>query len=259
MKPKSLKSFLGEKFVPPVELISPGILAKGHILFLYGDEASWKSWLAMYLSFSFATGDRWLHWQTVKCVVLLVNPEILAPLYQQRLDTYSKKHGFLNGNLPDGFFLENDMNLRLDTAFGAHQLEEGIIDCKADVVILDGLYKVVSTDVVSGTEARRIIDNLDLIRSRLGTTFIIVHHTRQGLYDMAEGHTIDQGVSEMYGSSLYRNWADTILTVKKEGRHELDVISIIPQKYRLALDTPLSGTYQVDRPNLRFDYILRSR
>jgi RecA-family ATPase len=234
------------------ELIGPGVLPKGHVMFLYGDEGTWKSWLVIELAFSMLMGFTWLMWNTARCRVLIINPEILAKQYQERLNSYIRRRGFLPSMIPeDSLFIVNDLDIRLDTPWGLAQLEDVLKAHPIDLLIIDGLYKVVSTDVVSGGEARKLIDGLDKIRQKYQLSLVIVHHSRQGIFDPAEGRAVSLGTSEMYGSSFYRDWADTILRVEKEGWHE-DLITIKPQKTRHAEYPPVSGTFVVDRQHLKF-------
>jgi RecA-family ATPase len=251
-KSKELNAFLTEQFPQLPEIISPGILPRGHVLFLYGDEGTWKSWLVIELGFSIIRARAWLLWQTSRGRVLVINPEILEPQYQLRLRDYTNKRGFINGNKPpDGMFLWTDLDLRLDQPYGLYALEQEISHTQCDIIIVDGLYKVVSTDVTSGGDARRLIDGMDRLRQKYGFSLVIVHHTRQGLYDSMEGRTVELGTAEMYGSSLYRDWADTILRIRKEGWRD-DLITVSPQKVRHAKYPPEAGTFFVDRERLKF-------
>ena len=251
MQAKELKAFLAEKFAPLPELIGPGVLPKGHVMFLYGDEGTWKSWLLIDLAMAMSRAGIWLMWWTIPNRVLLVNPEMLESQYQKRLRDFTRKRGLVNGRTPEGVFVATDLDLRLDTAFGISQLEQAIVQHQIDTIMLDGLFKFVTTDVVSGADARRIIDNLDRLRLKYGATIILVHHTRQGIYDQTEGRTVQLGTAEMYGSSLYRDWADTILKVDKEEWRE-DLIHIWPQKHRHAEYPPTQGVFVVDRARLKF-------
>jgi len=252
-KSKELTAFLTEKFAYLPQMIGEGLLPRGGVMFLYGDEATWKSWLTLELAFAIIMEKPWLLWATTPGRVLIANPEILEPQYQERLQAYVSKRGFVNGMRPpkDKLYLWTDLDVRLDQAYGLYQLEEEVKHSRADIVIVDGLYKVVSTDVTNGGDARKLIDGIDRLRQKYGFSLVIVHHTRQGLYDSMEGRTVELGTSEMYGSSFYRDWADTIVRIRKEEWGD-DVITIVPQKVRHAKVPPTGGTFMVDRLRLKF-------
>src|SRR3990167_3841377 len=88
MQPESLSQFLAWQGPAVEELIGPGMLHKGAVMFLYGEQETMKSWMLLDLAFSLLEGRNWLLWRTRKSKVLLHNPEIPKPMYQDRVKTF---------------------------------------------------------------------------------------------------------------------------------------------------------------------------
>ena len=61
MKPVKLSEFVVKKLPNLPEILLNGLLPKGHVMFLYGEEGVFKSWLSIYMAISVSLGHNWLH------------------------------------------------------------------------------------------------------------------------------------------------------------------------------------------------------
>ena len=65
------------------EVIKHGILPRGAVMFVFGDQGTFKSWLMKQLAWSASAGEAWLGMPTEESGsrVLLLNTEIPQPAY----------------------------------------------------------------------------------------------------------------------------------------------------------------------------------
>ena len=174
MKPESLGDFLAWR--PPfiTQLIGNGILIPQGKIILFGPYKSWKSMTAIDLAFKLSnakaqvmidafqdflhsvtaidlafklsSGKPWLGFKTTLSTVLVIQLEIPKTEYQKRVNKYC----FGNKLSPlNNLFFVTIRNLKLDKGWGVEMLNQWITETKAQVVIIDPIYKVVSGHLTS--------------------------------------------------------------------------------------------------------------
>jgi RecA-family ATPase len=254
-KPRTLQELVTWKPLNPPEIISHGLLPKGHIMFVYGEQETWKSWLMLDLAFSIASNNNWLLYKTQPVRVLLLNPEIPEYQYRKRILSYVKAK---NLNIPnDLIHFWTNLDIRLDDALGRTYLADQVKQIQPDLIIVDGLEFVCRGDVSSGTVAGGIRDTVNSIRSMANCSFIFVHHKRKDTYDINSQRHVNLGVNDMYGHSILKNIADTILEVSKDPENDQsihpDVIYITSRKIRMSeASKPPPIPYKFDRSTYTF-------
>ena len=231
------------------EIISGGLLPQGHIMFLYGEQETFKSWLAMDLCFAVATGRRWLSYSTQPVRTLIINPEISKFQYHRRVMNMAKNRPTLMNN--ELLRVHTALDLRIDTMGGRGQLAELCKSYKPALIVIDGLEFVCAGDVSTGYVAGELRTTIDYIRAEHNASFFFIHHKKKGIYG-DQGQRVTVGVDEMYGHSIIKNIADTIFEVKKNVRDE-DLISVSAMKIRMTTGSkPRPRMYKWERPTLSF-------
>lgn len=252
--PIALPEYIARPLPDREDIIASGILPKGAVMFLYGDEGTWKSWLIIDLVVSIGTRQNWLVYKTYPARILVINPELTDWEYQNRLKQFLRKNKIKQ--IPPDIFIHSDMDIKIDTLIGLGALTNYVREYQPDLVILDGLFAIMQGDISKNADAQRYISNINTARQHHPFACITVHHSKKATYDFNTGETVKLGTNQMFGSSFFRNWADTILEVAHDpdGFHE-DVITITPQKYRTALVKPPAVQYYMDRKTLTFKFL----
>jgi RecA-family ATPase len=229
VRSKTLNELLSTRFPAQRFLIEPQVLSAGGIMVIYGRAGTLKSWLSIDLAFALTGGTAWaqVH-KTNKASTLIVQSEVTESLYQMRIAKYCQN---FNGTRPDNLFFDNDIVLKLDNFIGLRTLIENMEDRKPRVIILDCLYKLLSGSVSNELDLKKFTENIDYVRSKWGTAFIIVHHPRK-----SKSEETDEGIEEMLSSSILGDWLDTILRVSgvPAGIEQPSVIDLTFQKVRHA-------------------------
>lgn len=237
------------EWTPPyyTRIISSGILNTKNRMFIFGDEGSWKSILALHTGHCIARGSRWLGFKTYPSNVLRLQVELPMYIDRERLEKYcigSKqiylaKDGKTNvssGELdkldndaisyayPNNYISRTEQFIHIDESIGWESLLRNIrliASCMPQaplVVILDPLYKMFGRDINEETDVKPLLDKIDLIMEDVKGTdisFIIVHHTRKSKTDDS-GIPIAMGSQDATGSRAWMRWADTILRIDPE-------------------------------------------
>lgn len=189
--------------------LEPQLLSYGGSLFIYGRAGTFKSFLAIELMHSLATGTRWIIYNTVgPTKSLMLQAEQVEAMYQDRMLSYTRKRIKLPGTVSDLMLFTTSQNLKLDDWRGISLLEEAIKRFSPPIVFIDCLYRVIksSTDV---TSVGRFLDDLTRLSALYGTAFVIIHHPRKESDE-------DRGFDELTGWSGIANWADSILRITRE-------------------------------------------
>lgn len=220
------------------------LLSHGGSMFIYGRAGAFKSFLAIELIHSLATGKRWLIYNTIGTPIksLMLQAEQVEPMWQDRMASYTRSR-IAKPALVDQYMLfASHPNLKLDDFHGIAQLEEALRIHHPQVAVIDCLYRVVksSVDVAS---VGRFLDELARLSIAYGTAFVVIHHPRKASDE-------DRGFDELTGWAGIGNWADTILRVTR-GDHTTQ-LHLRWEKTKNARKEVSDVNLQVDQENLRF-------
>ena len=242
MKAKSLTEFKTMTFPPMPYIISDGILPKGCKMFLYGHEGSWKSFMTLDLARAISIGGDIWGFKTNPYKVLLVQSEIPEYLLWDRCfgsEEYKDIGFFTNtSHNPDNIFIltdtfcldPGDKDKERIAVFEAFKTL--LFDINPGVLIIDPLYRYSSGDVEKKVWAKKVLDQVDILKGPTELSIILIGHTRKVSYDL-EGHIV-RSSSELTGSGAFKDWADTMFDVATVDPKDRSKISIIPVKTRHA-------------------------
>ena len=219
------------------------LLSYGGSMFIYGRAGTFKSFLAIELMHSLATGNRWLIYRTLgtPLTTLMVQAEQVEPMYQDRMLAYTQRRIPLPSSVDLYMLFATSQNIKLDDFRGIAQLESVIKTYKPKVVLIDCLYRVVKS-TVDTTSVGRFLDDMARMSGLYGVAFVVIHHPRKESDD-------DRGFDELTGWAGIANWADTILRVT---RHDGPVINLRWEKTKNARKEVGEANFRVDQENLKF-------
>ena len=189
------------------ELIE-GLLRVGRKGIIAGASKSHKSWLALNLAISVATGGTWLDFKCRKGRVLYLNMEIAADSFPHRIEAVTKAKGV------DGADLANLKRIDMRGFYeGADRLKSVILSQAKrgdyDLILLDPLYKIGLNDENSASEVAAVCKTIDQICESIGCAFIYVHHH-------SKGHKGDvASIDRASGSGVFARDPDMICDVTR--------------------------------------------
>jgi RecA-family ATPase len=112
------------------------------------------------------------------------------------------------------------------------------------LVVIDPIYKIVSGDLLSANHIQKLTDWLDILMETHGVSIVLVHHSRKGSGEDTWGS------DNMLGSSIFNNWADSIIEIQ---RQQFAEVLVKFENIRHA-KTDIGGKYYtVDLSNLSFN------
>lgn len=200
------------------------IWGDGEVGFISGLPKSYKSWLALDLAVSVATGSRFLGaFQSHRHNVLLIQEEDPKPVLQDRLSKVAAAKGLISVvrtgdntfdmkyELPDNLSIISNQGFSLTDEW-LESLEDWITTKDIKLVILDPLMMIAggSFDEFKAFEfMNKVLKPLKRVRARTGAAIVIVHHHIKG--------SQDAGPKSMYGSVALWAWEEAALHLQVSG------------------------------------------
>lgn len=248
MNPESLAEFLSWK--PPYikEIIGNRLLIPQGKMIIFGPKKSWKSMTSIDLAFKLATGHRWLGFRTTQCRVLAIQLEIAKFAYQERVTKYAMGNKL---SPLDNLFFMSTRNLKLDKPWGVELLKQWITYTRAEVVIVDPAYKVISGRLTDEWDVRQFTDRMDEVAEVMNVAIVIVNH--EGKFWLVDGEKYDRGADAQFGSDVFGWWCDSSIELKAEYEGSNKVHVRFPL-LRLSPDDIKPIDMVIDRSNLVFSY-----
>ena len=207
----------------PVRWMVADLWGEGEVGFISGHPKSYKSWLAIDLAISVATGSRFLGtFASHKHNVLLIQEEDPKPIMQERLAMVGAAKGLLgaeqNGDgtfdmwyeLPNNLYIISNQGFTINEDW-LDQLEAWITARDIKLVILDPLMMMgEDVDEFKAFEVMsQILKPLKRLRARTQTAIVVVHHHTKGA---GQG-----GAKDMYGSVALWAWEEAALHLNVTG------------------------------------------
>lgn len=201
------------------------VWGEGEVGFISGLPKSYKSWLAIDLAISIATGTRFLGSFQSRChPVLLIQEEDPKPVLQDRLTKVAAAKGLIQVEsstgtqevqmmyeLPENLHIISNQGFTLDEEW-LELLEVWIEQFQVKVVVLDPLMMIAGGDFDEFKAfdfMAKILKPLKRVRSRTGAAIVLVHHHIKG---SAAGTARD-----MYGSVALWAWEEAALHLQVTG------------------------------------------
>lgn len=194
------------------------IWGESEVGFISGLPKSYKSWIALDLGVSVATGTRFLNaFATRRHNVLLIQEEDPRPLIQERLAMVGGAKGLLGAEpnsdstfdiwygLPDNLYIISNQGFTINDEW-LEQLEQWILQYDIKLVILDPLMMMggenfdefKAFDVMS-----KLLKPLKRLRADTQAAVVVVHHHTKA---SSQG-----GARDMYGSVALWAWEEAAL------------------------------------------------
>jgi len=234
---------------PPYQewIISNDILLTQGTMCIYGAEGVWKSMLVLDMTFRIAVGKEWFNFNTFASPVYNFQSEIPQTPLRKR----AMKYALGNSLASENFWLCSELYEKIDKGWGYAELEKEIVRTNPKVLIIDSIYNSISAKLVDDYEVGLFLDRMNLLRSKYKLAIIFVHHSRQA--EHGEGETYHYGTDEMFGSSRFKRWLDTIIYVELTNDSEPFVdLKLTFEKTRHTEGKILPVDIQVDRRDLTF-------
>lgn len=189
--------------LPRPEWLVEGVLPEKGVVFLFGAPEAGKSFVALDLALSVATGGEWLGRETKPRTVVYVAPEGFWGM-PARCDAWEANRGeIVAGN----FFVQTEA-ISLDDDKSVSRFIESVRSVGPRVIVIDTFARSFNGDENSAMEVNKAIRGLDKIVNVLGALVLVVHHTVKA----------KKGRSALErGSSALRAAADTMLRVGEFG------------------------------------------
>jgi len=199
------EDFIKKEF-PKQKWVVDGYIPRESVCILAGKRAGFKTWIALDLAISIASGKPFLDvFETHQGNVLYVNEENSAVLFSERLKYFKE-----NGNkLPElSLSYLNLEGFRFDKLEWREKLIEFSKEYGISTIICDPVRR---THDFEENDAGQIslffTDIIQPLRKELGVTFVFLHHLRKGF----GGKYASDKMDELRGSSELANYVDSIL------------------------------------------------
>jgi AAA domain/RepB DNA-primase from phage plasmid len=201
----------------PIRWMVADIWGTGEVGFISGHPKSYKSWLALDLAVSVATGTRFLgSFQARRLNVLLIQEEDPKPILQERLSLVAANKGLvgveayhdgsfdMQYELPDNLYIISNQGFTINDEW-LELLEQWINEKKIELLILDPLMMIGENfDEFKAFEVMsKVLKPLKRLRSKTDVAIAVVHHHTKG--------TTETGAKAMYGSVAMWAWEEAAL------------------------------------------------
>lgn len=206
------------KLPPPTWLVE-GILPAGGLIGLYGEPGSFKSFIAIDIAMSIATGLPWQGVEVKKGHVIYVAAEGgtgigkrgAAWLHHRRIRPEKADISWVIESMavnPDS----EQMDMLL-TRVGDE------MDIAPELIVIDTLARCFDGDENTQEDMGRFVAGVDRLRREFDSTVMVVHHTRLG------------GDRER-GNTAFRGAADTMVVIQREN----DQVNVVCNKQKDAME-----------------------
>lgn len=199
--------------VPPEDAwLIDGVWGARHVGVLGGPPKTTKTWLALDIAISVASGTPCLG--RFPCArpgpVLLYAAEDSEEMLRERIDAICASRGL---SLPDvPLYAITEPALRLDLPSYQQKLNQTLAAVKPELVILDPFVRLHQQNENDAGAVSAILGYLRELQRRHLTAVLVVHHTRKN------GSASSPGAS-LRGSSDFYAWGDDMLYLRRDDDH----------------------------------------
>jgi len=195
-----------EDRVPPRKWLVKGLLGRNEMSIVHAPSGGGKSFFALHLSASIAAGMQWYDHSVWECPVLYIAAEGSAG-FRLRMKAWRQAHP--EGEGAPFVMLPRSVDL-LDPKSDAIEIIEEATNEIAEatgqevgLIVLDTLSRMMPGGVDSEPrDVKAFLEHTERLRIETGAHVMIIHHS---------GKETDRG---MRGSSMLRDYADTVIEVK---------------------------------------------
>lgn len=163
------------------EPVIEGLLRQGEIMNIISTPKMGKSWLVTDLALSVATGTPWLGYPTRRGRALIIDNELHGQTTANRIPKVAAARGLHLGQFAQYLFVDNLRGHLIDLVAMEryfNQIEPG----RYSVIVLDAFYRFMPADTDENDNGGMadLYNRLDRYAQRLGSSFILIHHTTKG-------------------------------------------------------------------------------
>lgn len=202
---------------------------------------SYKTWLALAMAVSVATGEPFLgeYEVTGRSPVLVIQQEDSKGLLRQRLrviyaelwrdrDPLGADPDVIELPVcePDIHIYEGDHTFRFDNPAMMQNLWAYVETYGIKLVLLDPLYAATDANDYMAKDAQRMVE-LKRIRDKYGCSFLVVHHTRKTVAETG----VDR--QDAWGSQFLNAWLEMGIQIRKKGANKFKLF----RHFKLAKQT----------------------
>jgi hypothetical protein len=207
--------------LPPPEWLVENVLPAGGLIGLYGEPGSFKSFIAIDIAMSIATGLSWHGAEVRKGHVIYVAAEGGTGI-SKRAAAWLQHRRIRPENANISWVIEsmavNPDSEQMETLLTRVSDE---MDVAPELIIVDTLARCFDGDENTQEDMGRFVAGVDRMRREFDSTVMVVHHTRLG------------GDRER-GNTAFRGAADTMIVIQ---RNESDV-DVVCNKQKDAQEFP---------------------
>jgi RecA-family ATPase len=206
------------------------LLRRGEVMNLIAVPKIGKSLLSLGLATALSKGTQWLGFSTIPGKTLIIDNELHAETFSDRLRSVVKATG---GDLDriDAKFLRGQ---KIDINGLSAQLSRHVKKGEFDLIILDALYRFLPPGVSESDNngMMTVYNTVDEIAAATGAAIMLVHHTSKG--DQSGKAVTDVGS----GAGVISRATDTHLVLRQHARESYAVVDVATRSFK----SPLSQT-----------------
>lgn len=214
MEPQEYHDFLRWKPELPTALLGKGLLHSKQKLILYGPRKTFKSMLVCYLLHCWRYGVDFLDIPVPATGVsaLYLQLELSHELLHERMDEMHRH--FAGRHLdPKPLHIWTEQMLKLDgQGIGITMITRFLEKHHPQVLILDPLYKLLSSSINDQLAMTHLFDQLDVLADKYDCAIIIIAHPRKPQPGSSSGRFDSD---DLMGQSLFSAWADTVIQLTR--------------------------------------------
>lgn len=223
--------------LPPRNWLIENIIREHDSVILVGNEKSGKSLFIFQLMCSFTTGHPLFDYFNVQRPARVVYIQLEGELndsqsrMKRMIKTLDINPEYFHLNfLPPQELEQREKVLQLAGVIEKqlNPKREGDI-IRPDVIIIDPLYFAYMGSLNDDEAVRQFIGNIRILKDRLKCAVILVHHTHKQRFDYTGGK-VDEGDEAIFGSKLFKAWADHILLFTFDKETQLRTLACNTQR-----------------------------
>lgn len=234
---------------PPLDYVLEQVFERDSRVLLVGSSKTRKSFLALQLAICIASGIKFVSFNVPRPRrVLMVNLENSDSWQHRRFRGMCTTLGVTKEMLGGRLSILNGRNRSLTL----EKIEEAAIRFKAEVIILDPLYKLDGgADESDMAERKRLVAELERMSARSGAALVVVHHDPKG--SAGDRNVRDRGAgSAVINRDVDATLAMTMWSEADENADNMMVLSVLarnspPRNDMSLVFTDLAFIYDPDR------------
>lgn len=200
---RCLSDITGECTPEPEPELIDGVLGENSKLLISAPSKAGKTWLAIRMFYSLATGTPWLGMGCRRCTALYVNLEVSGAMFARRCEAVRAASG-IECEECGGAFVMNARGCGL-TASGLAQCVIEEFGDGLGAIFIDPLYMIEEGDENSVSDVKPMLSELDRLMTECGCSLVAVHHQPKG----ASGGKAS--IDRMAGSGAFARWPDALI------------------------------------------------